>query len=58
MAHDHVMYMMLADTALELRDQDRLRKYGTLLLELARRDDHQLYTAIASGPGGGRSPGW
>jgi len=47
MAHDHEIYMTLADTAVELRDADALRKYAPNLEKLAHRDDHKLYLAIA-----------
>ena len=47
MAHDHEVYMTLADTAVELRDVDALRKYAANLEELAVRDNHRLYLAIA-----------
>lgn len=47
MAHDHEIYMTLADTAVELRDADALRKYAHPLETLATRDDHRLYLAIA-----------
>jgi hypothetical protein len=47
MAHDHEIYMTLADTAVELRDADALRSYAPALETLARRDDHKLYLAIA-----------
>lgn len=39
--------MTLADTAVELRDVDALRKYAPHLEELAVRDHHRLYQAIA-----------
>lgn len=39
--------MILADTAVELRDRDALRKYAPILEQLASRDDHRLYLAIA-----------
>jgi len=39
--------MILADTAAELRDLDAVRKYAPTLDQLARRDNHQLYLAIA-----------
>ena len=39
--------MVLADTAAELRDVDALRKYAHPLEELAIRDNHKLYLAIA-----------
>jgi tetratricopeptide (TPR) repeat protein len=47
MAHDHEIYMILADTAVELRDADALRKYAPPLESLASRDNHNLYLAIA-----------
>jgi hypothetical protein len=47
MAHDHEIYMTLADTAVELRDVDALRKYAPHLQKLASRDNHRLYLAIA-----------
>ena len=47
MAHDHDIYMTLADTAVELRDADALRKYAPNLEKLANRDNHRLYLAIA-----------
>ena len=47
MAHDHEMYMMLADGAAELRDSEGLVKYAPLLADLAGRDGHQLYLGIA-----------
>jgi hypothetical protein len=47
MAHDHEIYMILADIAVELRDADALRKYAHPLESLASRDNHRLYLAIA-----------
>ena len=47
MAHDHEIFMILADTAVDLRDAEALRKYAPELEKLARRDDHRLYLAIA-----------
>jgi tetratricopeptide (TPR) repeat protein len=47
MAHDHEIYMILTDTAVELRDEEALRQYATPLEKLARRDTHRLYLAIA-----------
>ena len=47
MAHDHDIYMILADTAAELRDVNALRKYVPELENLASRDNHRLYLAIA-----------
>jgi hypothetical protein len=47
MAHDHEIYMILTDTAVELRDLDALRTYAPHLERLATRDNHRLYLAIA-----------
>jgi tetratricopeptide (TPR) repeat protein len=47
MAHDHEIYMTLADTAVELRDVEALRKYAPNLENLAVRDHHKLYLGIA-----------
>ena len=47
MAHDHEIYMTLADTAVEMRDTSALHKYAPHLEELAERDKHKLYLAIA-----------
>ena len=47
MAHDHEIYMTLADTAVEMRDAEALRKYAPKLELLAERDNHRLYLAIA-----------
>ena len=47
MAHDHEVYMTLADTAVELRDLGAISKYAPELEELASRDSHRLYLAIA-----------
>jgi hypothetical protein len=47
MAHDHEIYMALADSAAELRDEAALDKYAPQLEKLAQRDDHKLYLAIA-----------
>ena len=47
MAHDHDMYMALTDTAAQLRDAQALREYVPHLEELATRDSHRLYIAIA-----------
>ncbi len=47
MAHDHEIYMTLADTAVELRDANALLRYAPHLEELADRDKHKLYLAIA-----------
>ncbi|MBI5305690.1 MAG: hypothetical protein HY868_26410 [Chloroflexi bacterium] len=47
MAHDHDVYMMLADGAARARDLIALRAYTPRLEELAQRDGHKLYLAIA-----------
>jgi len=47
MAHDHEIYMTLAEIAMELRDVDALHKYAPALEKLATRDQHGLYLAIA-----------
>ena len=47
MAHDHEIYMTLADTAAELRDGEALHKYAPPLEKLAERDNHRLYLGIA-----------
>jgi hypothetical protein len=47
MAHDHDLYMVLTDNAMQLRDIEGLRQYAPLLEELAHRDGHSLYQAIA-----------
>ena len=47
MAHDHEIFMILTDTAVELRDADAIRQYAPELERLAARDDHRLYLAIA-----------
>lgn len=47
MAHEHTVYMMLADSAAQAGDEQVLRKYAPLLEELALRDGHRPYLAIA-----------
>jgi tetratricopeptide (TPR) repeat protein len=47
MAHLHGVYMGIVDTAAEARDLETLRKYTPTLEELARRDGHRLYLAVA-----------
>jgi tetratricopeptide (TPR) repeat protein len=47
MAHDHEVYMALTEAAMELRDLDGLQTYAPLLAEVAGRDDHKLYLAMA-----------
>jgi tetratricopeptide (TPR) repeat protein len=47
MAHQHIVYMMMADSAMQARDATRLQQYAPKLEELALRDDHQPYLAVA-----------
>ena len=47
MAHEHIVYMMLTDSAALTRDLEALKEYTPQLMELARRDDHRPYIAIA-----------
>lgn len=47
MAHKHIVYMMLVDTAAQQGDEAALREFTPLLEELAVRDDHRPYLAIA-----------
>jgi hypothetical protein len=46
-AHDHAVYAMLADVAAQQRDAAALRQYAPRTEELAVRDEHPLYLAIA-----------
>lgn len=47
MAHQHIVYMMLAEAAAHLGDVTALRGYASKLEKLAVQDDHQPYLAIA-----------
>ena len=47
MAQDHSGDGVLADAAAQARDLAGLQQYAPLLEELARRDDHQPYLAVA-----------
>lgn len=47
MAHEHVMYMMLADSAAQEHDLPALQRYAPLLEELALRDEHRPFLAVA-----------
>lgn len=47
MAHDHDLYMTLTDTAARMRDAEAIRRYAPRFEELARRDNHELYLAVA-----------
>ena len=44
---EHDLYAMLADVAVQQRDEAALRKYAPLAEEFASRYDHRLYQAIA-----------
>lgn len=47
MAHKHIVYMMLVEAAARLEDSTTLERYLPLLEELAIRDEHQPYLAVA-----------
>lgn len=47
MAHKHIIYMMLADSAAQLHDIAALQRYSSLLEELATQDNHRPYLAVA-----------
>jgi tetratricopeptide (TPR) repeat protein len=47
MAHEHIVYMMLVDSAARAGDEDTIRQYAPKLEELALRDQHQPYLGIA-----------
>ena len=47
MAHEHIVYMMLTDAAVQLEDVDGIDKNLALLEPLAEKDEHQPYLAIA-----------
>ena len=47
MAHEHIVYMMLVDAAARAGDEDAIRKFAPRLEELALRDDHKPYLAVA-----------
>jgi tetratricopeptide (TPR) repeat protein len=47
MAHEHIVYMMLAEAAAQLADPEALAKYAERLEELATRDGHRPYLAVA-----------
>jgi hypothetical protein len=48
MAHEHIVYMMLVDSAAIARDRDSILKYAPILEELTLRDDHQPYLAVVN----------
>jgi hypothetical protein len=47
MAHEHDVYTLLADSAARRRDEAALRQYTPRAQELAARDDHKFYLAMA-----------
>jgi tetratricopeptide (TPR) repeat protein len=47
MAHEHAVYMLLVEAAATASDAAALRHYAPRLEELAERDGHRLYLAIA-----------
>lgn len=47
MAHKHIIYMMMTDSASRAHDREGLEKYAPMLEALALQDDHQPYLAIA-----------
>lgn len=47
MAHEHIVYMMLVDAAARAGDEAAIRKYAPKLEELAVRDKHKPYLAVA-----------
>ena len=47
MAHEHIVYMMLVDSAARAGDEAGIRRYVSQLEELATRDDHRPYLAVA-----------
>jgi len=47
MAHEHIVYMMLVDSAARAGDETAIRRFAPKLEELALRDDHKPYLAVA-----------
>lgn len=47
MAHQHIVYMMLTDSAAQVQDAERIHEYAPKLEELATRDNHRPYLAVA-----------
>jgi hypothetical protein len=47
MAHDHDVYVLLADAAAQHHDAGGLRQYAPRAGELAERDAHKLYLGVA-----------
>jgi hypothetical protein len=48
MAHDHHLYMLLTEAAARQRNPVALAAYAPRLADLAARDGHRLYQAIAA----------
>jgi tetratricopeptide (TPR) repeat protein len=47
MAHEHIVYMMLVDAAARAGDDATIRQFAPKLEELALRDNHKPYLAVA-----------
>ena len=47
MAHEHIVYMMLVDSAARAEDETAIRRFAPKVEELALRDDHKPYLAVA-----------
>jgi tetratricopeptide (TPR) repeat protein len=47
MAHEHIVNMMLVDAAARAGDEDMIRRFAPKLEELALRDNHKPYLAVA-----------
>lgn len=47
MAHEHIVYMMLAEAAAQVGDVEALCQYASLLEPLTLRDEHRPYQAVA-----------
>lgn len=48
MPHEHDVMMQLTEAAAQSRELEALKRYAPRLEQLAERDDHKLYLAIAS----------
>ncbi len=47
MAHRHIVYMMLVDSAVHARDKASILEFAPRLEKLATKDDHQPYLAVS-----------
>lgn len=47
MAHQHIVYMMMTEAAAKAQDLGRLQLLAPKLEELATRDDHMAFLAVA-----------